>query len=181
MTNFGRRLKEYANPRQVNSEHPLAKAIVQYAKKFGRDEENHVWPEAKDFAAITGHGVKASVGNKEVIVGNKSLMAESGIDIPAEASEILAETERMAQTGIIASIDREITGIIAISDPLKPGAREVISLLSSMNVKSIMGTGDNWGTANAIAKEVGIDTVMAEAKPDQKAAKVEELQVLTTI
>ena len=174
-------LKESANPRQVNSEHPLAKAIVQYANKFGRDEVNHVWPEAQDFTAITGHGVKASVGNKQVIVGNKNLMVESGIDIPAEASEILAETERMAQTGIIASIDREITGIIAISDPLKPGAREVISLLSSMKVKSIMVTGDNWGTANAIAKEVGIDTVMAEAKPDQKAEKVKELQVLTTI
>ncbi|XP_065006007.1 copper-transporting ATPase HMA5-like [Musa acuminata AAA Group] len=168
---------EYVAAAEVNSEHPLAKAIVQYANKFGRDEGNHVWPEAQDFTAITGHGVKASVGNKQVIVGNKNLMVESGIDIPAEASEILAETERMAQTGIIASIDREITGIIAISDPLKPGAREVISLLSSMKVKSIMVTGDNWGTANAIAKEVGIDTVMAEAKPDQKAEKVKELQM----
>ncbi|URD98211.1 copper-transporting ATPase [Musa troglodytarum] len=168
---------DYVAAAEVNSEHPLAKAIVQYAKKFGRDEENHVWPEAQDFTAITGHGVKALVGNKEVSVGNKSLMVESGIDIPTEASEILAETERMAQTGIIASIDREITGIIAVSDPLKPGAREVVSLLSSMKVKSIMVTGDNWGTANAIAKEVGIDTVMAEAKPDQKAEKVKELQM----
>ncbi|URE06383.1 copper-transporting ATPase [Musa troglodytarum] len=168
---------EYVAAAEVNSEHPLAKAIVQYAKKFSTDEENPVWPEAQDFIAITGHGVKARVGNKEVVVGNKSLMVEIGIHIPVEASEILTETERMAQTGIVVSIGREVTGIVAISDPLKPGAREVISLLKSMKVTSIMVTGDNWGTANAIAQEVGIDTVIAEAKPDQKAEKVKELQM----
>ncbi|KAK6158177.1 hypothetical protein DH2020_005491 [Rehmannia glutinosa] len=96
---------------EVNSEHPLAKAIVEHAKKFRQDEEN-----------------------------------------------------------------LELVGIIAISDPLKPGAREVISFLKSMKVRSIVVTGDNWGTANAIAKEVGIDTVIAEAKPEHKAEKVKELQ-----
>ncbi|WOL06069.1 hypothetical protein Cni_G14801 [Canna indica] len=168
---------EYVAAAEVNSEHPLGKAIVQYAKNFGVDEENHVWPEAKDFTAITGHGVKASIKKKEVIIGNKSLMVESGIDIPAEATEILRETERMAQTGIIVSMDGEVTGIIAVSDPLKPGAQDVISFLRSMKVKSIMVTGDNWGTANAIAEEVGIDTVIAEAKPHQKAEKIKELQM----
>ncbi|KAJ8506284.1 hypothetical protein OPV22_007170, partial [Ensete ventricosum] len=167
---------EYVAAAEVNSEHPLAKAIVQYAKNFSTDEENHVWPEARDFTAIAGHGVKASVANKEIVAGNKRLMGELGICIPVEASEILAETEGMAQTGVIVSINREVTGIIAISDPLKPGAPDVISLLKSMKVKSIMVTGDNWGTANAIAQEVGIDTVIAEAKPDQKAEKVKELQ-----
>ncbi|URE06387.1 copper-transporting ATPase [Musa troglodytarum] len=103
-------------------------------------------------------------------------MVELGVRIPVETSEILAETEGMAQSGIIISINQELTGIIAISNPLKPGAPDVISLLKSMKVKSIMVTGDNWGTANAIAQEVGIDTVIAEAKPDQKAKKVKELQ-----
>ncbi|KAF2297806.1 hypothetical protein GH714_003234 [Hevea brasiliensis] len=70
----------------------------------------------------------------------------------------------------------EITGVLAISDPLKPGAHEVISILKSMKVRSIMVTGDNWGTANSIAREVGIETVMAETKPEQKAEKVKELQ-----
>ncbi|KAK6137613.1 hypothetical protein DH2020_028639 [Rehmannia glutinosa] len=120
---------------EVNSEHPLAKAIVEHAKKFRQDEENPVWLEALDFESITGHGVKAVVQTK-----------------------------------------RELVGIIAISDPLKPGAREVISFLKSMKVRSIVVTGDNWGTANAIAKEVGIDTVIAEAKPEHKAEKVKELQ-----
>ncbi|KAM7525740.1 hypothetical protein LguiA_015642 [Lonicera macranthoides] len=163
---------------EVNSEHPLAKAVVEYAKKFGEDEENPVWPEARDFQSITGHGVKAIVRNKEIIVGNKSLMLDQNIEIPIDAEEMLAETEGLAQTGILVSIDRELTGVLAISDPLKPSAREVISVLKSMKVTSIMVTGDNWGTANSIAKEVGIDRVFAEAKPEDKAKKVKELQAL---
>ncbi|CAL2260174.1 unnamed protein product [Prunus armeniaca] len=69
-----------------------------------------------------------------------------------------------------------MAGIVAISDPLKPGAREVVSILKSMGVRSIMVTGDNWGTANSIAKETEIETVIAEARPEQKAQKVKDLQ-----
>lgn len=115
--------------------------------------------------------------NKNVIIGNKTLMVESGVAILDEASEILMESEEMAQTGIIVAINQEVVGIIGISDPLKPGAQEVISLLRSMKVESIMVTGDNWGTAKAIAMEVGIKNVVAEAKPEEKAQKVKELQV----
>ncbi|KAK9143713.1 hypothetical protein Syun_013113 [Stephania yunnanensis] len=161
---------------EVNSEHPLAKAIVEYAKKFRGDGECWAWPETRDFVSITGHGVKATVQNREIIVGNKSLMLESNIPIPVDAEDILAETEGMAQTGILVSMNGQMVGVIAISDPLKPSAKEAISILKSMNIKSIMVTGDNWGTANSIAKEVGIETVVAEAKPDQKAERVKELQ-----
>ncbi|CAN0907609.1 Probable copper-transporting ATPase HMA5 [Linum grandiflorum] len=161
---------------ESNSEHPLAKAIVEYAKKFKEDEENPAWPEVQDFISITGHGVKAIVRNKEVIVGNKSLMLDEKIAVPIDAEERLAEAEGMAQTGILVSIDREVTGVLTISDPLKPGAQDVISILTSMGIQSIIVTGDNWGTANSIAREVGIDIVVAEAKPDQKAEKVKELQ-----
>ncbi|KAL5814137.1 hypothetical protein ACOSQ4_024778 [Xanthoceras sorbifolium] len=161
---------------EANSEHPLAKAVVEYAKKFREDEENPIWPEAQDFVSITGHGVKAIVQNKEVIVGNKSLMLDHNIDIPIDAEEMLTETEGMAQTGILVSIDGKLTGVLAIADPLKPGAREVISILKSMDVRSILVTGDNWGTARSIANEVGIETVIAEAKPEQKAEKVKDLQ-----
>ncbi|KAI9075163.1 hypothetical protein K1719_042894 [Acacia pycnantha] len=160
---------------EVNSEHPLAKAIVEYAKKF-KDEENPAWPEARDFVSIPGHGVKAIVRNKEIIVGNKSLLADHNIAVPAEAEDILAEAEGMAQTGILVSINGEVAGVVAVSDPLKPGAQEVISILKSMNIKSIVVTGDNRGTANSIAREVGIDEVFAESKPEQKAEKVKELQ-----
>ena len=165
------------NVYQVNSEHPLAKAIVEYAKKFREDEENPTWPGAKDFVSITGHGVKAIVRNKEIIVGNKSLMLDQKIVIPVDAEDMLEEIEEMAQTGILISIDGELTGVLAISDPLKPGARDVITILKSMKVKSILVTGDNWGTANSIAQEVGIETVIAEAKPEHKAEKVKNLQV----
>nr|AIJ19558.1 heavy metal ATPase 5B-1 [Cucumis sativus] len=163
---------------EVNSEHPLAKAVVEYAQKFKEEDDNKTWPEAQDFISITGHGVKAIVQNKEVLVGNKSLMLDQNILIPIEAEEILKEIEEMAQTGILISIDRKLTGVLAISDPLKPSAREVISILKAMKVKSIMVTGDNWGTAKSIAKEVGIDDVTAEAKPDQKADEVKRLQSL---
>ncbi|TYI70423.1 hypothetical protein E1A91_D08G220400v1 [Gossypium mustelinum] len=161
---------------EVNSEHPLTKAIIEYAKKFREDEENPAWPEARDFVSITGHGVKAIVRNKEVIVGNKSLMLENNIVIPIDAQDMLTETESMAQTGILVSIDGEVKGVLAISDPVKPGAQEVISILKSMNVRSIMVTGDNWRTASSIASQFGIETVVAEAKPEQKAEKVKELQ-----
>lgn len=161
---------------QMNSEHPLAKAIVEYAKKF-KEEENRAWPEVRDFESVTGHGVKAIVRSKEIIVGNKSLMVDQNIAIPADAEGMLSEIERKAQTGILVSIDGEVAGVISISDPLKPGAQEVISILKSMNIRSIMVTGDNWGTANSIATEVGIETVIAEARPKQKAEKVKELQV----
>ncbi|PKH47928.1 hypothetical protein CRG98_050397 [Punica granatum] len=163
---------------EVNSEHPLAKATVEYAKKIRGDEENPTWPEARDFTSITGHGVKATVRNREVIIGNKSLMSKYHIVVPLEAEEMLAEIEEMAQTGILVSVDQELMGAIAISDPLKPGAQEVISILQSMKVRSVMVTGDNWGTANSIAKQVGIETVVAEAKPEQKAERVKEFQAL---
>ena len=104
-------------------------------------------------------------------------MSDVNITIPVEAEVALAEAEALAQTGILVAIDSEIAGIVAISDPLKPSAREVISILKSMGVKSIMVTGDNWGTANSIAKETEIETVIAEAKPEHKAEKVKDLQV----
>lgn len=166
---------EYVAAAEVNSEHPLAKAILDYAKNL-REEEEHIWPEARDFVCIAGHGVKATVGNKELIIGNRSLIENSGIIVPEKALEILMEAEEMAHSGILISMNDEVVGIIAISDPLKPEAADVISILKSMNVKSIMVTGDNWGTARAIAKEVGIDSVFAEAKPDQKVKKVQEFQ-----
>lgn len=149
---------------------------MEHAKKL-HSEENHIWSEARDFISVPGHGVKANVNGKSVIVGNKSFMLSSGIDIPMEALEILAEEEEKAQTGIIVAMDQEVVGIISVSDPIKPNANEVISYLKSMNVESIMVTGDNWGTANAIGKEVGIENIIAEAKPKQKAEKVKELQV----
>ncbi|CAI8589268.1 unnamed protein product [Vicia faba] len=161
---------------EVNSEHPIAKAIVDHAKNIIEDEQNHSFPEAKDFVSVSGQGVKAIVHNKEIIVGNKKLMLDHNIAISVEAEEVLAEAETMAQTGILVSLDGEVVGVLAVSDALKPNAKEVISILKSMKIRSIMVTGDNWGTANSIARQVGIETVMAEAQPETKATKVKEFQ-----
>ncbi|KAG2573883.1 hypothetical protein PVAP13_7KG284600 [Panicum virgatum] len=171
-----REFYDYVAAAEDNSEHPLAKAIVEHAKKL-HSEENHIWPEARDFISVPGHGVKANINHKIVIVGNKSFMLSSSIDISLEAMEILTEEEEKAQTAIIVAMDQEVVGIISVSDPIKPNANDVISYLRSMNVESIMVTGDNWGTANAIGKEVGIEKIIAEAKPEQKAEKVKELQL----
>lgn len=161
---------------EVNSEHPLAKAIVEYAKRLNEDEEGFVMPEPTEFESITGQGVKAIVLDKQVIIGNRSLMLENKIAFPVDADKILAEIEDLAQTGILVSIDHELVGVIAISDSLKPGVQDVISILKSMNIEIILVTGDNWRTAKAIADEVGIGTIVAEAKPGDKAVKVKELQ-----
>lgn len=161
----------------MNSEHPLAKAIVEYAKNCWQDEDNHIWPKAFDFESITGHGVKAVVRGREILVGNRSMMLGHNVDIPSNAQQKLTEAEELAQTGILVSIDRELHGILAVSDPLKPEARQAISILKSMKINTIIMTGDNLGTANAIAKEVGIDVVVAEAKPEDKAHRVKQLQV----
>lgn len=161
---------------QVNSEHPVAKAIVEYAKQF-KKEQNPLWPEAQEFISIPGHGVEAIVKNKKIIVGNKSLMMNNDIEIPREVEMFLVDAEGMAQTAVLVAIDRMVSGVVTVSDPLKPGTKEVISILKAMEVKSIMITGDNWGTANSIAKEVGIETIIAEAKPQQKAEEVKNLQV----
>lgn len=163
----------------MNSEHPIGKAIVEHAKKITEDEQNHPWPEARDFGSVAGYGVKAIVQNKEIMVGNKKLMLDRSIAISVEAEEILAEAESLAQTGILVSLDGEVAGVLAVSDPLKPDAKEVISILNSMKIRSIIVTGDNWGTANSIARQAGIETVMAEAQPETKATKVKELQVHT--
>uniref|UniRef100_A0ACD5UT86 Uncharacterized protein n=1 Tax=Avena sativa TaxID=4498 RepID=A0ACD5UT86_AVESA len=171
-----REFYDYVAAAEVNSEHPLGKAIVEHAKNF-YSEENHIWPEARDFLSVTGHGVKAKISDKNVIVGNKSFMLSLDIDVPVEASEILMDEEDNARTGIVVAMDQAVVGIISVSDPIKPNAHEVISYLKSMKVECIMVTGDNWGTAKAIGKEVGIENIVAEAKPEQKAEKVKELQL----
>ncbi|KAJ7562035.1 hypothetical protein O6H91_03G053000 [Diphasiastrum complanatum] len=164
---------------EVNSEHPLARAVCNYAKTLADETETVVngLSETRDFRAIPGLGVVAIVLGKKVLVGNLKLMMETGVVVPQAAVEQLRDFEQMARTGIIAAIDEEVAGIIAISDPLKPKAGTVISILKTMGICSIMITGDNLGTANAIAKEAGIERVIAEAQPQVKAEKVKELQM----
>ncbi|KAL6322986.1 hypothetical protein AAG906_023603 [Vitis piasezkii] len=108
---------------------------MEHAKKRRVDEGNPTWPEAKSFVSITGHGVKAIVCCKEIIVGNENLRLDQNFAVPSE--DMLAETEVMVQTGVLISIDEKLAGVLAISDLLKLGARDVRSIHRPMKVKSI--------------------------------------------
>lgn len=162
---------------EANSEHLLARAIVEYAKSFRQETSDKSWmPEIQNFRVITGQGVSAEIQGKQVLVGNRQLMVESDLLVSEEADQYLQETEGLARTGVLVAIDKEVVGAIAIADPVKEEAPAVISILKFMGVQCIIVTGDNWGTAKAVGREVGIETVFAECQPHDKAEKVKELQ-----
>ncbi|WAM36683.1 heavy metal translocating P-type ATPase [Caldicellulosiruptor acetigenus] len=151
------------------SEHPLGEAIALAAK-----EKNLQLFEASQFEAISGHGIEAVVDGQKVLVGNIKLMKDKGIDIP-----MLLDVEKLtveAKTPMFVAIDGKFAGIIAVSDVIKPNSRRAIELLHSMGIEVAMITGDNSKTAKAIAKQVGIDRVLAEVLPQDKANEVKKLQ-----
>ncbi|KAL5766613.1 hypothetical protein ACOSP7_017230 [Xanthoceras sorbifolium] len=164
---------------EANSEHPIAKAVVEHAKKlrqkFGSHTE-HV-AEAKDFEVHTGAGVSGKVGGNIVLVGNKRLMRDYHVPVGSEVEKYISANEQLARTCILVAIDGKVAGAFAVTDPVKPEAKIVVSFLQSMGISSIMVTGDNWATATAIAKEVGIAKVFAETDPLGKADKIKELQL----
>ncbi|XP_055961533.1 probable copper-transporting ATPase HMA5 [Mercurialis annua] len=159
---------------EANSRHPLAKPIIEYARKCREDPDSSFWPEARDFVSVPGRGVKAIVRNMEILVGNKRFLVENSVAIP---DMILEGPKRTSGTVTFVSIDREVTGVLEIYDELKPGVNQIISILNeSMKIKTVMVTGDDHETSISIAREVGIGMVIAEAKSEQKVEKVKELQ-----
>ncbi|MCL2874639.1 MAG: heavy metal translocating P-type ATPase [Defluviitaleaceae bacterium] len=160
-----------ASSAEKQSEHPLGEAIVNYGvKKFG-----HL-PEAESFNSITGQGVEAIILGKEVLIGNKRLMDSREIDI----TDYTADSERLAYEGktpMYVAINGLLEGIIAVADIIKPTSAAAISKLQSMGIEVVMITGDNKRTAEAVAKEAGIDKVLAEVLPQDKAAAVKQLQI----
>ncbi|XP_057845686.1 probable copper-transporting ATPase HMA5 [Cryptomeria japonica] len=164
---------------EANSEHPLAKAIVEHTKNLRSINDNSTMSNllvAEDFQSVTGQGIRALVNNKQVVVGNRQMMVASDISIPEDVNKHLKDVEKEARTGVLVAFDAEIVGLIAISDPVKPEAKEVVSMLGTLGLRTIMVTGDNWGTAKSIAKEVGIESVTAEVPPHGKVEKIRQLQ-----
>lgn len=152
------------------SEHPLAQAVVNAAK-----EKNLALKEIHEFENLAGRGVKGQLGNTTVLLGNIRLMQERGISTGTCQKQI--ETlEEEAKTAVGFAYDTTIVGIIAIADTLKADAKEAIQKLRSQNIETVMITGDNKKTAEAIARQVGIEKIFAEVLPSEKAEKVKILQ-----
>ncbi|KAI3882981.1 hypothetical protein MKX03_028714 [Papaver bracteatum] len=148
---------------EVNSEHPIAKAVVQHAKNLHQmyaSTLEHI-AEVEDFEVHAGYGVSGKIGDKLVLVGNKRLMVACNVPINSEVEYYMSESEQLAEAVEVLNIKYF----------------QVISFLKSMNITSILVTGDNSATANSIAKEVGIVTVFAETDPLGKADKIKDLQL----
>ncbi|NFT06012.1 heavy metal translocating P-type ATPase [Clostridium botulinum] len=155
---------------EKGSEHPLGEAIVKEA-----EDRELTLKEINKFNAIPGHGIEVLIDEKNIFLGNKKLMKEKNVDI----SSLDAQSERLSNEGktpMYISINSELKGIIAVADTVKENSKEAIEILHSMGIKVAMITGDNKNTANAIAKQVGIDIVLAEVLPEDKANEVEKLQ-----
>jgi len=155
---------------EQGSEHPLAEAIIESAKKKGLQ----ISP-ANDFQAIAGYGVKAVVAGKAVLFGNQRLMQANDIDVHLliePANNLAAQ----ARTPMFVAVDGQLAGIIAVSDPIKADSVKAIAQLHKLGLKVVMLSGDNVATANAVAKQVGIHSVVAEVLPGEKAKQVKLLQ-----
>ena len=152
------------------SEHPVAEAIVRGARC-----EGVAVPEARNFRSVTGYGVAAAVGDHEVLVGADRFMAQEQIDAQALAETELALAER-GRTALYAAVDGKIAAVIAVADPVKPASRAAIGALHARRLKVAMVTGDKKETAEAIARETGIDHVIAGVLPDGKVAALDELK-----
>ena len=155
----------------MRSEHPLAEAIVRKAEEKGIEIK-----EPDDFEVIAGKGIIASLNGDRILVGSRKLMLENEIAIGRDVENALQKLEGEAKTAILVALNKEIIGVIGIADTLKEMAKEAIDALHKMGKKVAMITGDNKRTASAIAEILGIDTVLAEVLPHQKAEKVKKLQ-----
>lgn len=155
---------------EKGSEHPLAEAIVAYAT-----ENDIALLHVDDFNAIPGHGIKAKISGKHILVGNRKLMQDHGINTAGHEQK-LVDYETTGKTAMMIAVDGQFRGIVAVADTIKESAPEAIKQLQDMGIEVVMLTGDNERTAAAIAKQVGIEHVIAQVLPEEKADKVKELQ-----
>ena len=152
------------------SEHPLGEAIVKEA-----ENRNIEFKKVESFNSISGKGIEGVIEGKNILIGNLKLMAENNIDIE-KAKSLSDELALEGKTPMFMAVNGELYGVIAVADTVKASSKKAIDALHSMGIKVVMLTGDNKNTARAIAKEVGIDKVVAEVLPENKAEEVKALQ-----
>ncbi len=159
-----------AGAAERGSEHPLGEALVEGARSRGIE-----LPEAESFRAVAGKGVEAEVEGHTLLVGNASLLEEAGLSLdgwPQRAGELSAR----GRTPVLVAVDGEPAAVIGVADTLKEGSSHAVAALKEMGLEVYMITGDNRLTAEAVGREVGVDQVLAEVLPEQKAQRVAELQ-----
>ncbi|MDQ3044057.1 MAG: copper-translocating P-type ATPase [Chloroflexota bacterium] len=152
------------------SEHPLSRAIVE-----GAESRNLTIPEASSFQSVAGHGIEATVEGKALLLGNAKLMVDQNITIGSLASRS-DELATQGRTPIFIAINGKAAGILAVADKIRPSAREAIQRFNEAGIETVMITGDNRRTAEAVANELGIKRVFAEVLPAEKASYVAQLQ-----
>ncbi len=153
------------------SEHPLARAIVNAAKKEGIK-----LLDVRDFQSITGGGVSGKIDGKSVLVGKEKFLSELKIMIPEDLKKEASRLQENAQTTVWASVNGNAIGVLGIADPIKETTRQAILQLHAMGLKVIMCTGDNWRTAKSVAHELGIDDFTGEVNPRDKIDVVRKLR-----
>jgi len=157
---------------ESGSEHPLARAIVEGAEERGLDVT-----EPDDFENVPGHGIKAVIGDSEVLVGNRKLLRDNDID-PSPAEETMERLENEGKTAMLVAFEGELVGVVADADTIKESSKQAVTALQQRGVDVMMITGDNERTARAVAKQVGIDpeNVRAEVLPEDKSNAVDSIQ-----
>jgi len=169
--NVKNKIIQIAGSLEKLSEHPLAEAIYKYT------ENNKIKPlDVKEFKAIPGHGVEGEVDKIKYYFGNRKLMGDQKMEIISEIENLVVELENQGKTVMYLTSKYMIQGLIAVADTLKQTSRDAVIQLKSLGIGVYMITGDNQRTASAIARQVGIDNVLAEILPDQKALAVRALQ-----
>ena len=153
-----------------HSEHPLAEAVVRYAQS-----QEIELAEVKEFEAVAGSGVQGTASDHFLQIGTRRWMQELGIDTQALQPD-KERLESLGKTAVLLAIDGKLQAVMGIADALKPSSKNVVQALQHLGLEVVMLTGDNRQTAEAIAREVGIDTVIAEVRPDQKVAQISKLQ-----
>jgi Cu+-exporting ATPase len=151
------------------SEHPLGEAIVKGARERGIELS-----EASEFEAVPGHGVAAVIEGKRILLGNRRLMQKEGVSL-GDAEQVLSRLETEGKTAMLMAVEGSLAGLLAVADTLKENSKKAVEELKSMGIDIYMITGDNKTTAEAIARQVGIDNVLAEVLPEHKAEEVMKL------
>ena len=164
------RLLQIAASGEKGSEHPLGEAIVR-----GAEKKNLEFLKVEQFEAIPGHGIEVMIGGNKILIGNKKLMDDRSISL-IELKEKSDQLAGEGKTPMYVAMDNKISGIIAVADVVKESSAKAIKKLRSMGIEVAMITGDNLKTAEAIAKQVGIDRVLAEVLPQDKSNEVKKLQ-----